>query len=733
VLLTPDRGAPLKLGTGPELKELAAGWAYVLRNRARWLGGTPPEELGQNARRDLQRLGFRPRDLETLNTASVVEVGIFFTEGEADREARLFPWEHVLAAAAERRTDLPALLVLRHLDRIPPAGEPTGAGAGSRRLLVVASAPGELGSHAAVGQAAALLRAALEEAQEAAPKITVEVLANPTLVQLEEELSAHPPAAIHLVGFGAQEGAALLGQTLSAPRDGFWLAGADGKPAVVFAETLAPLLAAGRPELVTFQVESSGPELAALTLARGAGAAIGFQDSIDRPATEGLFARFYQRWRKEPGERLPLFRLMFEDLRSLPAETRRGSGLILWSDRSLLAGPPLLQGLDFFATVQKLSTGTGDGGKESARTLVQVDPKPIPDLNYALLHNDQALFREFTLRRKPGEKELEVTVLVELRVGGETFACRKKLVLAPAADPLDLRPQIRLPLAWAYLRSMRESTRVALDVQVSVDGEEVFRNTFPVTLLPADEWRDTPDDNLWLPSFVLPRDPAIERIFDRAERYLKALADRPHAGFDGYQSLDPRAADPYWAIDLQVQALWSALLLDGELVYVNPPPTYRQSSQRLRSPTAVFDGKRGTCVDLALLFAACLEYADLFPVLFLLKGHAFAGYWRSDTSHAERLTVPTGAFVPTTAVQAGTSSVKPSPAPWVITADGYAEVVSFVTAESLVPVETTGLTDASPFSQAVERGMQNLRRRDAFDRLIDVHRARQLGVTPLPL
>ena len=41
----------------------------------------------------------------------------------------------------------------------------------------------------------------------------------------------------------------------------------------------------------------------------------------------------------------------------------------------------------------------------------------------------------------------------------------------------------------------------------------------------------------------------------------------------------------------------------------------------------------GTCIDLALLLASCLEYVDIYPVVVLLSGHAFAGYWRSESAH----------------------------------------------------------------------------------------------------
>src|SRR6185503_1914918 len=53
-------------------------------------------------------------------------------------------------------------------------------------------------------------------------------------------------------------------------------------------------------------------------------------------------------------------------------------------------------------------------------------------------------------------------------------------------------------------------------------------------------------------------------------------------------------------------------------------------SQRLRTPSMIVKDRSGTCIDLALLLAACFELVDIYPVLFLLKDHAFPGYWRQD-------------------------------------------------------------------------------------------------------
>ena len=96
-------------------------------------------------------------------------------------------------------------------------------------------------------------------------------------------------------------------------------------------------------------------------------------------------------------------------------------------------------------------------------------------------------------------------------------------------------------------------------------------------------------------------------------------------------------------IDAQVRAIWWALVHDYAIGYINPPPSFVENEQRLRTPSEVVQGKRGTCIDLALLLAACLEYIEIYPVIFLLRDHAFPGYWRSEPGY-QRLTLCRLAF-----------------------------------------------------------------------------------------
>src|SRR5262249_17017521 len=151
-------------------------------------------------------------------------------------------------------------------------------------------------------------------------------------------------------------------------------------------------------------------------------------------------------------------------------------------------------------------------------------------------------------------------------------------------------------------RSLQESVQTTLFVRISLGDAPFLSKTYPVTLLPTDEWRDDDVNGIWLPSFVLPRDQAVLEVIVAAQRYLMALRDDAFAGFDGYQAVDG-SADDTDNLDAQVRAIWYALVHDYRLNYINPPPVFTSASQRLRTPTDVLRGGRGTCIDLALLVA----------------------------------------------------------------------------------------------------------------------------------
>ena len=43
--------------------------------------------------------------------------------------------------------------------------------------------------------------------------------------------------------------------------------------------------------------------------------------------------------------------------------------------------------------------------------------------------------------------------------------------------------------------------------------------------------------------------------------------------------------------------------------------------------------RRGTCHDLAVLLASCMEHVGINPLIYLIRGHTFVGFWKSDEAH----------------------------------------------------------------------------------------------------
>ena len=63
-----------------------------------------------------------------------------------------------------------------------------------------------------------------------------------------------------------------------------------------------------------------------------------------------------------------------------------------------------------------------------------------------------------------------------------------------------------------------------------------------------------------------------------AQKYVRVLRDDATAGFEGYQ------AQTQEEVDLQVRTLWSALLHEYRLGYINPPPAYSHEQDSQTAP-----------------------------------------------------------------------------------------------------------------------------------------------------
>ena len=119
----------------------------------------------------------------------------------------------------------------------------------------------------------------------------------------------------------------------------------------------------------------------------------------------------------------------------------------------------------------------------------------------------------------------------------------------------------------------------------------------------------------------------------------------------------------------------------------------------------VLQQKLGTCLDLTLLYASCLEAVGLHPLLITTNNHIFTGVWLEERMFPE-------------CVQDDVSLITKR------LASGVNEIAV---------IETTSVTTGKDlsFDNARAIGEQNLTTRQV-EYIIDVHRARMSHISPLP-
>ncbi len=704
-------------------------WSYIVSNRRRITDDTR-QGLMERSTADLQKMGVDQETLRRFAEAGVVEVRIPYKREDLGWAARIFPWEGVIAHATKALRGDRGITVVRMIERIAPS--PVTAVDHPSQLMFAQSAPGRLAGYYSFASECRLVHSALG-LTDAGPQACQSMLTDPSLEQLAEAIATRRPHVIHLTGVDVHQGEMLIGLDNPEQADGFLLRGGANSAAIIKPLELAHALRPPEHQvlLVAFNCWNAAARLAALAVAEGgARLAIGFQDLIDDTVAEQFYADFYSTWRSSRWNVLAAFQHARQRLVSHPLG--RQAGIVLWSDHSLLAKPKAVPRVP---TAGRIASDDTDLAKQDPREVLEVQVKPEPQLNYSLLHNNRDLFETFILQKlKPGRLR-GIRIAVELYAGDVTFPYRLTRNLEADTWRLDLRSVVRVPLVSALLRQSRESIRTTIFVEVTCGGVDVYRDTHQVTLPPVDEWRDTDQDRCWLPSFVMPEDKGIARIIAGAQRYLTVLADDRGAGFDGYQSVGADPTDPLGVVDLQARALWTALIYDCPLSYINPPPTYTDLSQRIRTPDRILTEQRGTCIDLALLYAACLEYVGIYPVIFLIRGHAFPGYWRSPDKHDmfERFGYAQAVEGTQQAAHKDWTNEGQDEAWMVGGSAGYAELVPALQSGDLVPLEATLLTQQAAFDEAGGAGLNNLQDQTLFDAMVDVQTARNHGVTPLPI
>ena len=316
-------------------------------------------------------------------------------------------------------------------------------------------------------------------------------------------------------------------------------------------------------------------------------------------------------------------------------------------------------------------------------------------VNYAMLQNHVPVVRKLALENT-GEEPIEnVTVVVTL-LTDIAILSTSILELIPANSTITVADVV-LKLDAKYLAELTEKVSDEIEVKVLANEEVILLHKYPIDILPFDQWAGVNVLPEMLSAFVTPNHPMLAPIIHRASEFLEKWTGSP--SLDEYQTRNPDR------VKKQMAAIYEAIA-EQNIVYCTPPASYEQSGQRVRMCDNILNTKLGTCLDMALLYASCLEAIGVNSIIVVIKGHAFAGGWLIDDTFAD--TVSDDVSLLTKRL-----------------ADGINEIAV---------VETTCMNSGKniTFDLAMSAAEDHLRDDSSFVLSVDVKRCRFASIRPLP-
>lgn len=320
----------------------------------------------------------------------------------------------------------------------------------------------------------------------------------------------------------------------------------------------------------------------------------------------------------------------------------------------------------------------------------------LPFLNISSYLNDIKPIQSVTIENT---SEIDI-VQLEIKITADLKCIEPFLYsvpLVPANKEVKI-PLENLKVNRDFLNKLSETEKANITIEVIEKEVVLISETISINVHPLEHFGGFQMLPELIAAYITPNHPYIYHIKRKAIEILEKQGLK--AAFEGYQSNDPERV-------LQIISAFYSAIQNEEIVYSSLPPGYEETGQRLRLLNTIQLEKFGNCIDISLLFAACLEAVDLNPILIIVRGHAFVGCWLQDDKFSETINDDK------TAITKRLSK-------------GIREIAA---------VEATSVCKANniKFSDALNTGEAQLVQKEDFLLSVDIKRARTLRIRPLPL
>jgi superfamily I DNA and/or RNA helicase len=325
-----------------------------------------------------------------------------------------------------------------------------------------------------------------------------------------------------------------------------------------------------------------------------------------------------------------------------------------------------------------------------------INKQILPFLNISLYLNDIKPIKSLTIENtsEVDSAQLEIKITSDLPCI-EPF--NYILSMVPAKKDVKI-PLENLKVNRNFFNNLSETEKANITIEVIEQEITILKETISINIQPLEHFGGFHVLPELIAAYVTPNHPYVYHIKRKAIEILEK--QQLKTAFEGYQSNDIERV-------LQIMSAIYSAIQSEDIIYSSLPPGYEETGQRLRMLNTIQQEKFGNCIDISLLFAACLEAVDLNPILIIIRGHAFVGCWLQDDKFSEVINDDK------TAITKRLSK-------------GIREMIT---------VEATSVCMGNniKFSDALDAGEAQLVQKDDFLLSIDIKRARTLRIRPLPL
>ena len=331
-----------------------------------------------------------------------------------------------------------------------------------------------------------------------------------------------------------------------------------------------------------------------------------------------------------------------------------------------------------------------------AKNCLQLTSNIDDVLNFAIIHNGAHIVRDICVKNV-SEIDLE-HLMIRISTGnGLTEDYKLGIEKIKPGEELHFR-NLDVQVNADYLVSLTERCTCQLTVGIYSGESLLVSESTNLTALAFDQWPGLQYTPELLAAFAMPNHPVVTSMLQLAARYLEKWTGDPSLA--GYQFDDPNRVK-------HMAAAAYAAVQQKNITYAEPPSSFETFGQRIRLADAVLEQHLGTCMDMTLLYVACLEAMGLNPIMVMMRGHIFAGVWLVEESFSDMIM------------------------------DDPSQLEKRMSKgiHEMVVVECTAMCAGKikSFDEAVTLAERNVSNYSSFAFVIDVKRARSMGIRPLPV